>query len=122
MKKEFIYRVESDTGMGCYRFMDENDFLQAHNEDMEKHPCPQFDTGIMRHPTKVELCGFKSLTQLKKWFTLKEIKELRENGFTINKVYVASITAVGEKQVLAIVDNTDVKTTEMQLEMVFDLP
>ena len=122
-KKEFIYRVESDTGMGCYRFIEDNDFLEPHNADIENHPCPQFDKGILRHLIcGIEICGFKTLTQLKKWFTLKEIKMLRENGFTIHKVYVAKITAVGEKQVLAIIENTDVRETETQLEMVFDLP
>jgi hypothetical protein len=118
----YIYRMSNASGIGCYQFMDDNDFLQPHNADIENHPCPQFDRGILRHPEKYEICGFKSLTQLKKWFTLKEIKMLRENGFTIKKIHVASISAVGEKQVLAIIENTDVRTTEKQLEMVFDLP
>ena len=98
----FIYRIETDDGIGCYRFMNDFPFLQEHNEDIEHHPTPYNDTGILRGMEEGEICGFTSLTKLKKWFTLQEIKLLRADGFTIKKVEVINITAYGEKQVLAI--------------------
>lgn len=98
----FIYRIEDSDGKGCYRFMETLSFLGKHNNDIENHPCPSNDRGIDRYIEENEICGFKDLQQLKKWFTLSDIKKLRYFGFTIKKIEVEQITAYGEKQVLAI--------------------
>lgn len=97
----FIYRIEQDDGLGCYRFLDEIQWLQEHSR-LNGRPCPAEDKGIERGMEDEEICGFTSLTQLKQWFKLAEIKSLREEGFTIRKIEVEKITAYGEKQVLAI--------------------
>jgi hypothetical protein len=98
----FIYRIEDkDNGLGCYRFLDEINWLQSHNK-FNGRPYPAEDKGIERGMEEEEICGFKDLRQLKNWFKLNEVKKLREEGFTIRKIEVEKITAYGEKQVLAI--------------------
>jgi hypothetical protein len=85
----FIYRIENQNGEGCY--INEagiTNKLQHHNGDMENHPTPLYDKGILRYVKELEFCGFKSLTQLKHWFTLKQIKRMRKNGYTIHKIEV----------------------------------
>ena len=98
----YIYRIQDKNGHGCYQqgasFINK---LQDHNSNLD-YPTPQDDKGIDRFLEKNEICGFKDLTQLKKWFTLKEIKFMRSNGYKINKIEVEKITAYGRKQVLAI--------------------
>lgn len=99
-----IYRIEDKEGHGCY--IDgarQTNGLSHHDRDMNGHPTPLYDKGILRYVENKEFCGFKSLTQLKKWFTLKQIKRMRKNGYTIKKVFVDEITAYGEKQVLALI-------------------
>jgi len=99
----FIYRIEDENGQGCYQNgVWEYNELGEHNLNSEKYPLPQDDKGIDRYIEEIEITGFKDLRQLKNWFSLKEVKRLRRNGFTIKKVEVDTITALGNKQVLAI--------------------
>jgi hypothetical protein len=99
----FIYRVESDTGRGCYT--DNKDicleFALAHNS-LNGHPCPNQDKGIDRNMGNEEICGFISVRQFKQWFTKEERRALYEEGFKLKRIEVKEITAIGEKQVLAI--------------------
>jgi hypothetical protein len=81
--------------------MDEMPFLQEHSR-LNGRPCPCEDRGIERDMKDDEICGFISLRQLKDWFTLNEIINLRAEEFIITKVEVETITAYGQKQVLAI--------------------
>ena len=104
----FIYRIEDENGQGCYQNgVWEYNELGEHNLNSEKYPLPQDDKGIDRYIEKIEITGFKDLRQLKNWFSLKEVKRLRRNGFTIKKVEVDIITAFGNKQVLAIRKGTE---------------
>ena len=100
-KRPFIYRIEDELGKGCYRFMDEIEWLNEHCK-FNGRPCPIEDKGIDRYMDANEICGFKDMEQLKAWFTEEEIRDLAQKGFEIKKVYVKTITAIGEKQVLAI--------------------
>lgn len=101
---EYIYRVEDENGEGCY---------SCHLEDLEKmynrhtfnginYPRPQEDIGIQRTTKEFEICGFKDMEQALSWFTEEDLKLLNACGFKLKKVAVLLITAVGEKQVLAI--------------------
>lgn len=99
----FIYRIEDDNGQGCYRNgAGEYNKLKCHDNDIEKHPTPLMDRGILRYIEENEITGFKDLRQLKKWFTLKQIRRLRRNGYVIKKIEVEQITAYGECQILAV--------------------
>ena len=100
-----IYRVEDKNGFGCYR--DNNiRFLRnmriRHDKDLEKYPTPKLDLGIERFIEINEICGFIDLRQAKQWFSKYELKKLAEYGFSLKKVEVKEITAIGQKQVLAI--------------------
>lgn len=100
-EQKFIWRVEGDSGFGCYtahlpfRFIDKHDLYNG-------HPTPEHDEGIKRNPCPVEICGFMTKEQAKDWFTPYELKMMKTEGHELKKVNVKCITAIGDKQVLAI--------------------
>jgi len=106
-----IYRVENDEGFGCYygkSYDEEADILHSHffcssDADKRKHPLACEDRGIDRDIISgEEIFGFLNIEQAKAWFTPDELKGLEKLGYALKKVIVKEITAVGEKQVLAI--------------------
>jgi hypothetical protein len=100
----YIYRVENKRGNGAYRGYAPicNQLNSKHRDFNDKHPVPQFDKGIERHPIYEEISGFATKKQALKWFTKTELHDLALNGFYLKLVKVSKITARGEKQVLAI--------------------
>jgi len=101
----FIYRVENKEKKGCYwenlyKWKEVDYILKRHYS--EYRPTPLEDFGIKREPKGTEICGFKDLKQAKEWFNNKELEELKRIGYFLKKVKVKKITAIGEKQVLAI--------------------
>jgi len=95
-----IYRVENDYGHGCYTNGDMS-FACKHSQQTNT-PSPNFDRGIKRWMSHKEICGFLNLEQANKWFTDNELKEAERKGFILKQIEVKEITAIGEKQVLAI--------------------
>jgi hypothetical protein len=100
-----IYRLEDKSGIGCYRscgikFLD--NLVKRHDRQWEKYPTPRYDIGIDREIRPKEICGFKDKIQALNWFSKYELKKLNELGFKLKEIEVAEITAIGEKQVLAI--------------------
>ena len=101
MHKEFIFRVENEEEEGCYRYESTRKLLNHHNSD-KKHPTPYNDKDINRLAWNKEICGFKNLIQVFKWFKKEELELLKELGYKLKKVSVSKITIIGNKQVLAI--------------------
>ncbi len=102
-----VFRIEhEDTGRGCYKGLEgTNDFLDAmydKHANPRTHPNPYGDVGIGRNTKNYEFCGFKSMEQLKGWFTDEELSELGELGYKIVELADVEITAIGEKQILFI--------------------
>lgn len=96
-----IWRIENLLGVGPYQSSD-LDFLLEHGRDRTEHPGPQNDKAIKRWCEPGEICGFKDRKQMLQWFNIKQLKALRAEGFMIKRIKVQKITALGEKQVLAI--------------------
>lgn len=102
-----IHRVENEEGFGCYRNKKEDKEIYAvigsHFKmgGTNKQPLPYNDKGIDRC-TRNEICGFLDLKQATNWFTPNELKGLEKLGYTLKKVIVKEITAIGKKQILAI--------------------
>lgn len=111
-----IWRVEDKDGIGCY---------QGHLPELERmykkhnkiNPLPFKDKGIRREPRENEICGFINKEQAFKWFNKYELKNLKNLGFDLKEIKVAKITAIGERQVLAIRD-----TEEAKYNLKFELP
>lgn len=108
---ETIYRVENKKGFGCYYGKcegAEGDLLYSHffyssDEDRAKHPLACEDEGIDRDIISgKEIFGFLNIEQARAWFTPSELNGLAKLGYALKKVIVQEITAIGEKQVLAI--------------------
>jgi hypothetical protein len=101
---ETIYRVEDENGQGCYscHFEKLEKMYSRHVFDGINYPRPQEDKGIKKFPEPDEICGFKNIEQALSWFTEEDLKLLKRHGFELKKVEVEAITAVGEKQVLAV--------------------
>lgn len=99
-----IWRVENQEGRGCYRSSSPISawIIKRHNDNQEQYPAPLSDGGIDRLVKWYEICGFKDLQQALDWFSRKEILKLSEEGFILKEVKVKEITAIGEKQILAI--------------------
>ena len=100
-----IWRVENSDGQGCYRkfgikFLDR--LVNRHDRTCLKHPIPFNDIGIERGQETFEICGFIDKDQALNWFSKYELKKLAGIGFYLKEIEVAEITAIGEKQVLAI--------------------
>ena len=99
-----VFRVEDEDGAGPYmhtnlEWQKEVDILK--HQSGPTHPPAQRDQGIDRYIRKgVECCAFKNITQLRRWFTRKQLRLMEATkGFTIIK-YDAIITAVGKNQCL----------------------
>lgn len=97
----YIYRVENNAGVGCYM----GGLLGAHLSGfrhLEKHETPYEDSGILRHAKADEICGFLTLEQAMSWFYPDDFKYMARHGYRLKRVGVKEITAVGQKQILAI--------------------
>ena len=105
---DLAFRIEHETeNIGPYRAISEehqqfsDELSEAHDEDINGHPCPQDDLGIERDQKRNEVCAFKSWEQLTTWFTGEELDFCQENGFIIKPVR-GKITAIGKCQILII--------------------
>lgn len=98
-----IWRVENNEGKGCYRYKNTKKFLEYHDleNNQKNHPCPLFDTGIDRDLFNKEICGFYSIEQAMRWFSVDDLINLKTLGFRLKKVFVKEITAIGNSQILA---------------------
>jgi hypothetical protein len=95
----YIYRIQNREGKGCYSDKKTKKILKNHDKT---RPLPEFDIGIERPREKGEVCGFLNFYQIYSWFSMKELKMLLDIGYCLKKVEVKKITAIGQKQVLAI--------------------
>lgn len=95
-----VFRVENSEGIGPYRQNDNLDIID--NMANYNQPIPYRDNGIERDPLSDELCGFISEVQAYDWFSNYQLSLLKERGYTLKKLEVKEITAIGEKQCLFI--------------------
>ena len=100
-----IWRIENEEGVGPYQGdMDDSslaELISSHNTDNTK-PAPCDDQGIRRYPEGEEICGFKDMAQVREWFDRDILIALYAEGYKLKKIVVSVVTAVGQKQVLAI--------------------
>jgi hypothetical protein len=103
-----IWRVENESGRGCYNAVNKTpgiwDIIVDHDITPEIHPQPILDKGICRPMKSEEICGFINLSGALDWFTIEDLKVLLDSGFKLKEIEVKEITAIGQKQVLAIRD------------------
>lgn len=100
-------RIEhSIDGLGVFR----SEYGLFHNKNNYKYrqftvnrhnnfPTPRIDAGIYRYANKDEFCAFKSLDQLNKWFTKRELKHFISLGFNIYSLDLKRCI-IGEYQIL----------------------
>ncbi len=106
LKIQTVCRVEhQDSGIGPYnsdnRTREIRELMSQHYCGI--HPAPYEDEGIDRCIDEtIEFCGFKSMQQLRQWFTVEELTTLEHGDFHIVKHYGARVTAIGKAQVLFI--------------------
>lgn len=105
-KKLSIFRIENNKKEGCYRNNWEcayrRKMTNKHDRNKRKYPIPEEDIGICRSIKTNEICGFLNLEQVYNWFCDEELIILEKLGYNLKKIKVQKITAIGEKQVLAI--------------------
>lgn len=97
-KQVTIYRIQSASGKGPYRGIQSDDWQ---TQDHWSLPSPLADTGIggkFKFPEQI--CGFKSLQQLTKWFTKKEVQNLAKKGFKIYAIKIPSNKCIRGKRQL----------------------
>lgn len=96
-----VYRIEHETeNYGPYNGkIDCNMWQSVNHTAANGRPNPYADNWIILEVT--DYCGFKTLTQLKRWFTKKERSNLKKLGFVV-KVFDISEDKVklGDKQVV----------------------
>jgi len=93
MKHIKIIRIENKQGEGPYlnKHTHKNrawkkQWMESTHTD-SSHPEPFDDEGLIKHMENPEfflndyLCAFKNKTQMKKWFSKKEINNLKNLGF-----------------------------------------
>ncbi len=96
-----FYRVENKNGIGPYRANSDTSWAEQIHTN-EEHPTPQGDRyvkGKKELDMTDRVCGFKSLNQLKKWFTDGELSNLSKQGFCI-KSFKGKNATVFEYQVI----------------------
>ncbi|KKK54217.1 hypothetical protein LCGC14_3086960 [marine sediment metagenome] len=100
---EKIWRVENQNGEGCYQteYRLKNWICNRHDSSL-KHPNPSQDKKIKRWIETIEICGFINKKQALNWFNELELTHLATEGFILKEITVTTITAIGQKQVLAI--------------------
>jgi len=101
-----IWRVENQNGLGCYSFGEIpfiKRMIKRHNKNREYNPLPCDDIGIERDIEEgSEICGFKDKQQALNWFNKYELKQLAFLGFFLEEIEVTAITAIGQRQILAV--------------------
>lgn len=116
MKPITIIRIEhKESGLGMFQtrsnkgrwniftgqpyLIDQLPLKRLNNRHEKLFPAPFKDSLINRDALNDEFCAFKSIEQVQKWITPREIKILVNNGFRILELKVTNYT-VGEYQVL----------------------
>lgn len=65
----------------------------------DPHPTPWCEN--IRIDDDVDVCGFESIEQFKKWFLKDDRKELAKNGFVLRKFKIGhSFVKYGKKQIV----------------------
>jgi hypothetical protein len=121
-----IWRVQNMEGQGPYQLIDDRGHVDIELADsslirhskLNGHPAPMYDIGIERGIHNKEICGFKNLSQAHAWFSEAELEFLERKGFYLKQIEVDEITAIGQYQVLAIKDSSEM----LKLEFEYSLP
>lgn len=102
----YIWRVENKKGQGAYTYNGNNELMfdlwERHAQNWIKHPQLINETGIGRFPNKNEICGFISKQQAFNWFSKNDLILLKKVGYTLKRIKVRTISAIGKQQLLAI--------------------
>lgn len=90
-KNDLIFRIENTEGRGPY--YNEQSII-THNmyslHSSKVRPGPRGDIRLKPHVTPEQYYGFESLQDLRKWFTLKDIRNFKKHDyhlkiFSVNK-------------------------------------
>ncbi len=93
-----VWRIEDAQKQGPYTSEKSSSYAwqdSAGKHSDQYHPSPMTDVPEYNMITsfylkKDILCGFNSYSQLRQWFSLKEIDNLKKLGFTISKYTVST--------------------------------
>lgn len=83
----WVYRVENKDGEGPYRGPTNDWFnwqTRSHNH-LPTAPSEDLPTG------RGWICGFKDKAQLNRWFTKKELLNLRKIGYRVKRISAAKV-------------------------------
>jgi len=96
-----VYRVENKNGVGPYTGIRgiRHVLGRKHGRGgVHLRPLPQDDGITMEHHTAL-VCGFCTMTQLRYWFTPRDLRILADLGYTI-RTYHTEDVLVGGKQIM----------------------
>ena len=106
----YIYRIENEKGVGPYRGGDPLDMAESFRHTSRcGRPTPCMDKDFKAwwnikgfYEAWRWSFGFKSIDQLRRWFSDKEIKELEKHGFYVVAIprFMIDRIKVGSKQVI----------------------
>ena len=109
-----IFRIENEQKLGPYYATYDSKWQTKDHGESKKTPGPSADkiqntnkplNSILKNS---HLFGFKSLEQLKKWFSKKELKNLHNKGFLLAEIQCATkyIRLGGKQLVFKDIDTT----------------
>lgn len=107
---KFIYRIENEQGIGPYRGGDPLDLNYTAKHCGPQCPSPWRDPDFRDFWNKLHdkddyenwQFGFKSMQQLRRWFSDKEIKDLEYCGFFVVAIPISMVKSyrTGKKQII----------------------
>ena len=106
---KFIYRIENEQGIGPYRGGDPLDFNYTAKHCGPQCPSPWRDPDFREFWNSQKWTalepwqfGFKSMQQLRKWFSDREIKDLERHGFYVVAIPISMVKSykIGKKQII----------------------
>jgi len=110
---KYVYRVQNKDGQGPYNSSHIWRSIPHIKENNRPTPCEE-NLGDILFMMKKEfggknvLFGFTKLTNLRKWFTKKELENLKEIGYVIYKFKAKEITE-GERQCIFVPNGKGIK-------------
>ncbi len=121
-KVSTIYRVENNQGKGPYALYDYEKWTDKNKDHSDRsHPGPDRDSKLKKKWESLfwsnqhnYYFGFKSLKDLRAWFSPSERKRLRSRGFFVSKIHIPEEDVIiGSKQV-AFYKRRTIKKTKMK--------
>lgn len=121
MEEITVWRVENNQGLGPYSVRPGvYELSEEVCERLHSHPTPELDFGKIwwDTPTELYVFGFKSIYQLRRWFTSADLEELFKLGYRVVKYRVAKeLVIFGTRQVAFSLDSKREEPVEWKFEL-----